>query len=191
VKKVTPEDAPRFFELLAYANMRNGDPAASRANALRWRENAKDVTVRERADHFLQALDGSAGSVKMASSASPAPADAAVDGPPQLRHSGAPSTVLQAGRVSTGAEYPSIKGKFIELDCAAQPKVVLQTNEGKVSFLMDEPDKVTVSGLGSATIDLKCGSQKPAAVNVRYEPATAPQGELKGMVRAIEFEPEP
>ena len=60
VKSVTPADAHRLFELLAFAKMENGDMTAARADATRWLSNAKDPDDRERANRFIESLDGAA-----------------------------------------------------------------------------------------------------------------------------------
>ena len=82
-----------------------------------------------------------------------------------------------------------MRGAFTELDCSKdKPRLTLKTADGKIAFLLDQPDKVILSGLKGATVDMNCGPQKAEAVTVEYEPSTA--SGVKGNVRAIRFEPE-
>jgi hypothetical protein len=78
----------------------------------------------------------------------------------------------------------------VELDCKGSlPKFVLQAAGGRVSFVMDDPKRVLISGLAENTIDLNCGPQKQVAVWIQYDPPPGPG--VKGIVRAIHYEPEP
>jgi hypothetical protein len=71
---------------------------------------------------------------------------------------------------------------------------MVQTNGGRVALLMDQPDKVVISGLTTGTIDLNCGKQKSAVVNIQYvniqyDPAAPSKAGVTGSVRTIQFEP--
>ena len=109
VKSVTPADAPRLFELFAFAKMENGDLTAARADATRWLSNAKEPDDRERANRFIESLDGAA-RVTMA----PPPVSAAIppdtpdSGPPRLTRSGStsPADIQQA---TPGGDLPSVE----------------------------------------------------------------------------------
>ncbi len=80
-------------------------------------------------------------------------------------------------------------GEFVELECTgATPKLVVRTADGKVALLMDQPDKVVITGIQTETIQMNCGPQKAARVSVQYQPAEATQADVKGSVRAIQFE---
>jgi tetratricopeptide (TPR) repeat protein len=196
VKSVTSADAPRLFELLAFARRDSGDLTGARADAIRWQASAKEPADSEQASRFLKSLDGTTqnSTTKMAmtmmppSVSAPMPDDGQDAGPPRLAHS---ETLASTDSRTAGTALPSIQGSFEELDCSGTtPKLVLLTGAGKVALLMDQPDKVIISGLKTASVDMNCGRQKSAPVSIQYEPAPATQSGVKGSVRVIEFDPE-
>lgn len=193
VKSVNPADAPRLFELLAYAKMQNGDPTSARFDALHWLSNAKDADDRERANRFIQSLNGPAG-VTMPITAPPISSTIASDapdgGPPRLARSEA--VAAKGGQQDMPKPIlPSVNGDFEDLDCSGPvPKLLVQTGGGRVALLMDQPDKIVISGISAGTIDMHCGRQKPAPVSIQYEPAAASQAGVTGSVRAIQFNSE-
>jgi hypothetical protein len=70
-------------------------------------------------------------------------------------------------------------------------KIILQTASARVALLLDAPDKVIISGSGTATVDLHCGRQNPVqAVTILYDSATSSQPGAVGNVRVIQFGPE-
>jgi hypothetical protein len=79
------------------------------------------------------------------------------------------------------------------MDCRGpQPKLILQADSGRIAFLMDDPDKLTAYGLPNAAgLSLTCGPQKPVDVRIQYEPPADGQTGVKGLARAIHFEPKP
>lgn len=56
---------------------------------------------------------------------------------------------------------------------------------------MNDPTNVAISGLQSGTVDMNCGPQKPVAVWIEYDSPPSDEPGLKGIVRAIHYEPEP
>lgn len=196
IKKVTPADAPRFFQILAFAHLETGDRPSARANAQRWLDNTQDTDEKTNANRMIRYLDD-----QQAAAARPATASAASP-PPLPRFSSGdegdslpklvrtqPSTPEQA---PARLELPSVSGTLVELDCKGpQPKFVLQAESGRISFVMDDPKKVLISGLPENTIDMNCGPQKQVAVWIQYDPPTAAAAGVKGIVRAIHYEPEP
>ena len=55
---------------------------------------------------------------------------------------------------------------------------------------MDDPKNVLITGLRESTVDMNCGPQKRAMVSIQYEPPAMAVGDVKGIVRAIHYEPE-
>jgi len=192
VKKVTPEDAPRFFQILAFAHLQNGDREAARANAQRWLDNTKDNDEKLNANRMIRYLDQQDSPAAVAA-ASPPPLPRlnegdAGDSAPKLVRTPAPGG-FTAERAPARLGLPAIAGTLVELDCKGpQPKFVLQAEGGRVSFVMDDPKNVLISGLAENTIDMNCGPQKPAAVTIQYEPPPAGAAGVKGIVRAIRYE---
>jgi Tfp pilus assembly protein PilF len=194
VKKVTPADAPRFFQLLAFANMEVGNRSLARANAQRWLENTQDTEEKTSANRLIHYLDEP-------NSASARPAVAQPLAPPQLSdESGTRRPTLarpepppgsNAERTTATPELPSISGTLVELDCKGpKPKFVLQTAGGRVFLLMDDPKNVLISGVPEGTVDMNCGPQKQVAVRIQYDPPTASSPGVMGLVRAIHYEPD-
>jgi len=199
VKKVTPEDAPRFFQILAFAHMQNGEREAARANAQRWLDNTKDSDEKLNANRMIRYLDeqdAAAARPANAAQSSPAPPPRlnnpdkgdAGDSAPKLARAQPPTPEQAPARL----ELPSVSGTLVELDCKGPlPKFVLQAEGGRVSLLMDDPKSVLISGLAEGTIDLNCGPLKQVAVWIQYDPPTAAAAGVKGIVRAIHYEPQP
>lgn len=192
VKKVTPTDAPRFFQILAFAHMQNGDREAARANAQRWLDNTKDSDEKLNANRMIRYLDQQ-DSAAAVSAASPPPlprlneGDVGDSAPKLVR---TPPPGFTAERAPARLGLPSLAGTLVELDCKGpQPKFVLQADGGRVSFLMDDPKNVLISGLTENTVDMNCGPQKQVAVSIQYEPPPAGATGVKGIVRAIRYEP--
>jgi Tfp pilus assembly protein PilF len=199
VKKVTAEDAPRFFQILAFAHLQNGEREAARTNAQRWLDNTKDTDEKLNANRMLRYLD-------QQDAPAARPASAAQSSPPPLPRldkldggdagDSTPKLVRAEPPAPEGAparlELPSVSGTLVELDCKGSlPKFVLQAEGGRVSLLMDDPKSVLISGLAEGTIDLNCGPLKHVAVWIQYDPPTAAAPGVKGIVRAIHYEPEP
>ncbi len=200
VKKVTPADAPRFFQILAFAHTQTGDREAARANAQRWLDNTQDTDEKLNANRMLRYFDeqdAAAARPARAAQSSPAPLPRldkvdggdAGDSTPKLAR--APSASgFTPEPAPARLDLPSFSGTLVELDCkGALPKFVVQAAGGRVSFAMDDPKRVLISGLAENTIDLNCGPQKQVAVWIQYDPPTGPG--VKGIVRAIHYEPEP
>ena len=192
VKKVTPEDAPRLFQVLAFANLQTGDRQAARANAQRWLDNTKDSDEKVNANRMIRYLDQQDAPAAV-SAATPPPLPRlnegdAGDSTPRLVRTPPPGG-FTAERAPARLGLPALAGTLVELDCKGpQPKFVLQTEGGRVSFVMDDPKSVLISGLAENTIDMNCGPQKQAAVTIQYEPAPAGAAGVKGIVRAIRYE---
>jgi hypothetical protein len=186
IKAVNAADAARFYEIRAFAKMQTGDADAAHIDAIHWFENTKDLAEKARAKNFIEAVNASTPAARPTLMASGAIAPDLRDaGPPKLAGPGAPNQPLPV----RAPALPSMRGVFTELDCSKdKPRLTLQTADGKIAFILDQPDKVILSGIKGATVDMQCGPQKATAVTVEYAPATT--SEVKGNVRAIRFEPE-
>ncbi len=191
MKSVTPEDAPRLFQILAYADLERGNRPASRINAQRWLDHTQDTAGKADANRLLHYLDEQdAAAARPGSPATtPAPVLSALDQDdtdpiPKLARTEPPPPDREPD-----SALPSISGKLVELDCGdAHPKLVLETENGRVSFVMDDPQEVRVTGLRNGTIDMKCGPQKQVGVRIEYDsPAEATPG-VTGIARAIHYE---
>jgi tetratricopeptide (TPR) repeat protein len=120
VKSVTPDDAPRFFQLSAFAKLELGNADIARTDAVQWQSNAKDPDDRERATSFIQSIDGRrqmTAPPPIAANFSQAMAPKIPDGErPTLKRFDAGSGAIPAERVVS--QLPSLKGSFEEMDCS-------------------------------------------------------------------------
>ena len=84
----------------------------------------------------------------------------------------------------------SAAGSFVELICSGQhATVVLETDQGRKRFLIEEPTKGSlVAADGAGVQNFQCGPQKPAKIKVEYRIAEADQN-VDGLVTGIYFEP--
>lgn len=187
IRKVTPKDAPALFRTAAYAQLNLADFENAGKSGQRWLENAKEPKDQENAKRFMSYLEAS-----RAARNPPAEAIAMNAAPPVLHRQDNDTAPATAGppRLISRSSRPSVAGTFVEFSCAKkQPRFVLNTPEGKVSFLMEDPEKVFIRGRESQTIDLYCGAQKEAApVWIEYDPPPASETDVRGIARIVHFE---
>jgi len=150
VKKVTPEEAPRLFAIMAHAQLDLKQWNDAKESAQRLEKSALTEEDKLQAGQILKYLE----------TRGPEP---------------------EAGRQAL--QRKSIPGAFVSFDCSGKaPRVVLETEEGRKVFLVDDPKKV----LG-ATMEFTCGAQNKDRVRVDYIPANQPG--VDGLVRGIRVEP--
>lgn len=181
IRKVTPDLAERFFQILAYASLGAGDKPSALAAARRYQENSRDDAARSRAVRLIEHIEN----YGVVRTVAPPPEEALAD-------SQAPAIRRRLAVADTGPVAPppppEILGRFVEVLCPdSNPRLILETPAGRKTMLIDRPDSITLMGAGAGTIELTCGPQKPRQVRVEYEPATA-KG-IFGLVRLIEFLP--
>jgi len=170
VKKVTPEEAPRLFGIMAHAQMDLKEWNDAKESAERLKKVARTEEDKFQADRILKYLEARANGT-----AEPQGIDM---GRPMLQRREPPKV---AGEPVS--ERKSIAGSFVFFDCSGKsPRIVVETAEGQKVFLIDDPNKA----LG-ATVDLTCGPQNKDRVRVDYIPAN--QAGVDGLVRGIRVEP--
>jgi hypothetical protein len=106
------------------------------------------------------------------------------------------SMLAAAHSLSYSAQTPKrpwVAGSWVEVDCRGiPPKLILRTGKLRVAFLLDTVEALEVSGTGNdEPLELPCGSHKPTPVWVEYDSPSANQRGVKGLARAIHFEPAP
>jgi Flp pilus assembly protein TadD len=172
VKKVTPEEAPRLFAIMAHAQLDLSQWNDAKESAEKLKKVARTEADRMQADAILSYMNDRAGA--------PAPALQGSDaGRPTLPRREAPASVAS----EPVSLKKSIAGSFVLFDCSGKsPRVVVETEEGKKVFLIDDPHKV----LG-ATMEFTCGPQNKDRVRVDYIPAG--QAGVDGLVRGMRVEP--
>jgi len=195
VKKVTPKDAPRFFQILAFANMEMGNAQAARANTQRWIENSQEPEEKMAANQMLRFLDAKetdAARVQVSPAIPRVPPRLSDDAddvshPKLTRAEAPPSSPPESMPVKPA--LPSISGTLVALDCqGSRLKFVLQTDRGRVSFILEDPTKMQIFGLPEGTVDMSCGPQKPAAVSIEYDLPSVHAPGVMGIARALHFE---
>jgi hypothetical protein len=84
---------------------------------------------------------------------------------------------------------PATGWQFVELVCRnPRATLVLQTPQGKRSYLIEDPGKIEVIAReGGRQMDLHCGPQQPVRVRIEYAPVAG--GETDGLVRLLHFDP--
>jgi len=181
VKKVTPEDAPRLLSLLMHANLEAGDRDDARKAAEQLKKIAANADDRDRAEQILRFIDGSRPGTTMP--APDSPAESGGHAPMLKRRDTAPESARPA------ALRPSFTGRFLELQCGAPARIVMETAEGKKVLLIDNPSNLTVNGDSGQTTDLACGPQKRAKIRIEYDPTGESARGADGLARVIHFEP--
>ena len=180
VKKVTPADAPRLLMLLTYANLSAGDRVTARNAADQWKKVAATQEDRDRADRVLQSIENSRSEAVNV----PAPAIGENDVAPRLAHRDTKPEPEHAT-----VRRPSVAGKFVELRCGTSTALVIETDNGRKMFRIDDPSKLVVNGT-SQTMELTCGLQKPVPVRVEFDPAdSSSPASIEGVARALHFNP--
>jgi len=185
VKKVSPADAPRLFQITAYAQLQLGGKDEARTTAGRWREAATTPADKAEADRLLEylAIERTLPPPNTQVAFGTYDQDDSRAAPILRRSDGAPQEAfLRTGR-------PTVEGSFVELMCEGQQaKVVVDVAGMKKVFLIEDPTKITVGG-AAGNLDLSCGPQKPVAVRIDYDPPVNGEQGIDGVLRLIQFNP--
>jgi len=177
VRSVTAEDAPRFFTLLATAQIQLGDHAGARITVAKLAANAKTPENKTRVEQMQRYLN-------QASAPPPVTARNDPEAAPRLSRP-APATTPTA----LPPPPPEVEGSFVEFVCSEKSfKVVVDTGQGKKRFLIPDPNQVVIVGRAGGRVDLNCGPQTPAHVKLEYTPGT-PATDADGILKILYFEP--
>jgi tetratricopeptide (TPR) repeat protein len=177
VHTVPADDAPRYFTLLANAQILLGDRAGARVTVARLAANVKTPEDRARVDQMQRYLEQADG---------PAPVAARNDSTeaPRLVR---PEPAAQSAAVPPPA--PEVEGSFVEFVCLEKSfKVVVDTSQGRKGFLIPDPNQVVIVGRAGGKVDLNCGPQTPVHVKIEYAPSTAGT-DADGILKILYFEP--
>jgi hypothetical protein len=83
---------------------------------------------------------------------------------------------------------PTVRGALQQIDCLGKTIQLRVLSDGKtVTLAITDPQKVTIKGSSTGTIDLTCGPQKAKAVILEYTPRADAQLGTVGVVTSIEF----
>src|SRR5579864_3755895 len=164
VHKVTAEEAPRFFTVLAHSQEQSGDLKSARDSAHRLLEVARTDGERDDAQRLLDYLDA----ISAPNPAASAPQSARRE-LPSLQDLVKPVPMLK------------LHGSFVSLDCSgAQPRVVVSADGKTRIFLIDNADLIN---LGQGGMELTCGPRSPVAVDIGYFAPDADHPGVDGLLR--------
>ena len=182
VHSVTAEDAPRFFTLLANAQLQLRDLDGARITVAKLAANVKTSEDRARVEQMQRYLEQpSAPPPAVAATRAVAP-DGEDDVPRLVR----PAPASQRPPVLPS---PEVEGSFVEFVCLEKSfKVVVDTGKGKQGFLIPDPNQVVIVGRAGGKVELNCGPQKPVHVKLEYAPSTA-GSDADGILKILYFEP--
>lgn len=181
VRSVTAEDAPRFFTLMASAQIQLGDREGARVTVAKLAANAKTPEDRTRVEQMQRYLEQPASRAPAAVS-SDTVSNPSSDVPRLARPAQAQSSAVPA-------PAPEIEGSFTEFVCLEKSfKVVLDTAQGKKAFLIPNPNQIVVVGRAGGKVDLNCGPQAPVHVKIEYTPAPA-GADADGILKILYFDP--
>jgi tetratricopeptide (TPR) repeat protein len=179
VKKVTPELAPRFFQVLAYAELANGYVEESRKAAGRWMETAVSPSEKLAAEKFAASLSKPGPSVAAAMEVE--------DSPPAIRRVEAPEPQPTAPEPVVQFDGKA-EGQFVELQCKGQQAVfVIEVQGALQSYLIDDPLKIVIAGANGGAMGLTCGRQAPKAVKLEFDKPGLGQTAVRGLLRLVDF----
>jgi tetratricopeptide (TPR) repeat protein len=83
---------------------------------------------------------------------------------------------------------PTVRGVLQQIDCLGKAVRLRVLADGKaVALAITDPQKVTVNGSPTATLDLTCGPQTAKGVILEYDPHADPKLGTSGIVTSIEF----
>jgi len=177
VRSVTSDDAPRFFTLLANAQIQLRDLAGARVTVAKLAANAKTPEDRTRVEQMQRYLEQS-------NAPAPVIASNAPEGPPRLARSAPP-----AQSSALPPPPPEVEGSFVEFVCLEKGfKVVVDTAQGKKGFLIPDPKQIAIVGRAGGKVDLNCGPQTPVHVKIEYGPGTT-GSDADGILKVLFFEP--
>ena len=184
----TPEEAPRCIGVATYAYLKLNDRVKAAATAELYQKYAKTPEDQRRAQEVLDYLKQPERRVtvtKRVQTAAPPIDDD--PGRPTVARRSAKETSDTPATLAQRIPPLSASGAFAELICGNPAKVVLETADGKKTFAIEDPNRITITGRETGTAELSCGPQKRTPIRVDFK---APQSaNSDGIVMAIHFEP--
>jgi tetratricopeptide (TPR) repeat protein len=179
IRSITPQDASHYFRLAVYAHLQLGEVKDAEETV----KHALDVakTDADRATAELLMSD-----VKRRTATPVTAMD--TDMRPVLRRNGE-TAPPSAEPLPIRVAKPTISGQFVELEChGKQARMILETAAGRKAFLIDDPEKVIITGKSDWQVDMTCGPQKNrASVDLAYEAPAANQAGIDGIVRSLVY----
>lgn len=183
VRKVTPELAPRFFQVLAYVEQANGSSAEATKAARRWQETASAPSEKEAAGRFAESVARSVPGAITGARAEQAER-------PTLRRADVAAPPLQEAGPATPKFDGKAEGQFVELQCnGSQALFVIEVEGRRQPYLIDDPLKIVIAGADGGSQGLTCGKQRPRPVKLEFDRPGAGQTAALGLLRLVDFNP--
>jgi hypothetical protein len=188
------EERDRILYLRAFAALQSGDLAEAKARAEELKRLTTSDEFTSRADNMLTFLNQPQRPVATPRAPSPtvATAQAEFEPPPAETEADLQRPTLRAreSQPATRADMEiilqDVRGSLVEMKCEAPARFILETEQGRKSFLILQPDRLIVTGREGGA-QFECGAQKPAQA-LRLQFTIAPQGsDADGVVRAVHF----
>lgn len=178
----TAAQRDRVLYISAFSAMQTGNVADARSRAEELRRLSTVDDYKQRADDMLRFLNQPQRPVQapVVQAQVDAPAEI-VERPVLTQRDSAPAT-----RADMEIILQDVKGTLVELNCAAPARFILETDSGRKTFLVLQPDRLIVTGREGGA-QFQCGAQKPAP-SMRLQFTIAPEGSnADGVVRAVHF----
>jgi hypothetical protein len=172
IKQIDAEHGQPLFWAMARAQLQLGQLGEARASALRLQSVAVTKDYRDRAAEILAYLDQQERQARAPSGRGTAAAK--------------PAAVKPAPSAQTSS-LAEVQGRIVEMDCSGVPSVVVETNRGRKTYVL-EPNRYSITGNLPPGQGMRCGPQDaPPPVRIRYDvlPADA-RGD--GVVRELHFQ---
>ncbi len=189
VRNANAEQARTALSMLAYARLNLNHRESGRQAARQLLELARTPEEIDHAQVLLALLEPDPANV---SEGRPVSQDGSRD------ESGEPEAKLIPEETPVSPRRPEdlrsqeatsmVAGSFVRLDCLGdQARMDLAVGGETVSLLIEDGGRVDLKGFDAASVDLRCGEQKPKSVVVRFLPLENPKLGTQGVVRTIEF----
>ena len=194
VTKVNVQQAQRLFYVVAEAQLRLGDRVEARTTATRLQQVASEQGYKDRAADMLRYLDR-ADLAAQAGQRLVAPPVADPDGLPAEEEAPRPVTLLRredrarpgVDSAAVAAARPVVEGRLVIMECGEFPRMTLETDQGRKTFVALDPNRIVVTGDQPTAQGIPCGAQqKPITIRIHYD--AMPEGVAgDGVVREMNF----
>ena len=186
ITNVTPELAPRLFDVWGNAQIQTGDLGGARITAKRLQEVASTDQYRQQAARMIEYLDRAERVPRSVAGAPPVPPTAAANeiqpAPP------APAREAVINQTTVQKFLVVARGNIVGMECGATPKVTMVDDGGRrKTFVILEPNRVVATGTQPTPEGIPCGNQaKPVPIRIHYE--LPPEGvDADGVIREMHF----
>ncbi len=167
----TAEQRDRALYIRAFAASQTGDRDDARARAEELKQATTAAEYTQRADDLLRFLNQPERRV-------------AIPDPPSAPAGAASQEHIT--RADLEIILQDIRGTLVEMDCRTPARFILDTEQGRKSFVVLQPDRLVVTGREGGA-EFQCGPQKQASA-LRLQFTIAPEGSnADGVARAVHF----